>query len=139
MKFKLALGTIAVLPAFTTSAIAGREKQPTQPLYVPPVSSATSSSDGLGTKLVTIIDPVLNIKAYSITIPADWIFAGAVFPGSSCSDGPFPVFRMSSPDGLTGIKQLPPLDWSWTDNPNHPPKAARIVCHTKKKCPLPTC
>ncbi len=65
---------------------------------------ATSSSDGLSTKLVTIIDPVLNMKAYSITIPANWIFEGAVFPGSSCSDGPFPVFRMSRSDGLTGIK-----------------------------------
>jgi hypothetical protein len=29
---------------------------------------------------------------------------------------------MSSPDGLTGIKQLPRLDWSSTDNPNHPSK-----------------
>jgi hypothetical protein len=66
MKFKLALGTIAVLAAFTTSAIAGREKEPSPPLYVAPVSSATSSSDGLGTKLVTIIDPVLNMKAYSM-------------------------------------------------------------------------
>jgi hypothetical protein len=89
MKFKLALGTIAVLAAFTTSAIAGREKEPTQPLYVAPVSSATSSGDGLGTKLVTIIDPVLNMKADSITIPANWIFEGAVFPGSSCSGGPW--------------------------------------------------
>jgi len=133
MKFKLALGTIAVLAAFTASAIAGREKEPTQPLYVAPVSAAASSSDRLGTKLVTIIDPVLNMKAYSITIPANWIFEGAVFPGSSCSEGPFPVFRMSSPDGLIGIKQLPRLDWSWTDNPNHPSQGGADCLPYKKE------
>jgi hypothetical protein len=132
MKFKLALGTIAVLAACATAAMAGRQNAPAQ-LRFALVPLATSSSDAPGTKLVTITDPVLNMKAYSIIIPANWIFEGAVFPGSSCSDSPFPVFRMSSPDGLTGIKQLPRLDWSWTDNPNHPSKGGADCLPYKKE------
>jgi hypothetical protein len=30
--------------------------------------------------------------------------------------GPFPVFRAVSPDGLSGVKQLPRMDWAWSDN-----------------------
>jgi hypothetical protein len=133
MKFKLACAAMAVLAAFTTVAAPGGEKVAAQPRFASPVPSATSSSGAPSTKLVTITDPVLNMKAYSITIPADWIFEGAVFPGSSCSDGPFPVFRMSSPDGPAGIKQLPRLDWSWTDNPNHPSKGGADCLPYKKE------
>src|ERR1700746_1037294 len=68
------------------------------------------------TRVVTITDPILNMQAYSLSIPANWIFDGAVVPGTSSNDGPFPVFRMMSPDGLTGVKQLPRLDWTWADN-----------------------
>jgi hypothetical protein len=133
MKFKLALGTIAVLAACATAAMAGGQNAPAQLRFASLVPLATSSSDAPGTKLVTITDPVLNMKAYSIVIPANWIFEGAVFPGSSCSDGPFPVFRMSSPDGLTGIKQLPRLDWSWTDNSDHPSKGGADCLPYKKE------
>ena len=62
---------------------------------------ATASAQA--TRVVTITDPVLNMQAYSLSIPANWIFDGAVVPGTSCNDGPFPVFRMMSPDGLTGV------------------------------------
>ena len=79
-------------------------------------SGRPSDSSG-GTKVASITDPILNMKAYSITIPANWVFEGAVIRGTSCIDGPFPVFRMSTPDGLVGIKQLPRMDWSWSDNP----------------------
>jgi hypothetical protein len=79
-------------------------------------SDGPSDSSG-GSKVASITDPILNMKAYSITIPANWVFEGAVIRGTSCIDGPFPVFRMSTPDGLVGIKQLPRMDWSWSDNP----------------------
>jgi len=57
------------------------------------------------------------MKAYSATIPANWMFQGAVFQGSPCVPGAFPVMRMQSPDGLTGMKILPRLDWAWMDTP----------------------
>lgn len=79
-------------------------------------SGLPSDSSG-GTKVASITDPILNMKAYSITIPANWLFEGAVIRGTSCNDGPFPAFRMSTPDGLVGIKQLPRMDWTWSENP----------------------
>jgi hypothetical protein len=87
------------------------------------------------TKVVSITDPVLNMPAYSITIPTNWFFEGAVFPGTSCSEAPFPVFRITSPDGLTGIKQLPRLDWAWSDNPRQPSKSGADCLPYKKEIP----
>ena len=37
-------------------------------------ASAVPSDSSTGTKVVTITDPILNAKAYSITIPANWVF-----------------------------------------------------------------
>lgn len=69
-----------------------------------------------GTQSVDMHDPVLNMTAYTLTIPSGWDFSSAVIQGSSCVDGPFPVFRVVSPDGLSGVKQLPRMDWAWSDN-----------------------
>ena len=92
-------------------------------------SDATASGAGAEvtesngrTKSVSITDPILNMRAYSMTIPANWIFDGAVVQGSSCATGPFPVFRMESPDGLTGVKNLPRLDWAWSESSKFTPK-----------------
>ncbi len=56
------------------------------------------------------------MTAYTLSIPAGWNFSSAVIQGSSCVAGPFPVFRVVSPDGLSGVKQLPRMDWAWSDN-----------------------
>ena len=92
-----------------------------------------SASGSTGTKVATITDPILNMKAYSITIPANWIFEGAVIRGTSCNDGPFPVFRMSSADGLIGIKQLPRLDWTWSENAKLPAETGSDCLPYKKE------
>jgi len=94
---------------------------------------ATASAEA--TRVVTITDPVLNMQAYSLSIPANWIFDGAVVPGTSCNDGPFPVFRMMSPDGLTGVKQLPRLDWTWADNNAKPLKSGEECLPYKREVP----
>lgn len=91
-------------------------------LRLEPGLGLTVNASAAGTRVATITDPILNMQAYSITIPANWTFEGAVFPGTSCNDGPSPVFRTTSPDGLTGIKSLPRMDWKWSDNPNVPAK-----------------
>ncbi len=70
------------------------------------------------TKQVRIVDPVAQMKAYSWTIPANWIFEGTVMDGTSCVDTPFPVFRMMSPDGITELKLLPRFDWTWSTGSN---------------------
>jgi hypothetical protein len=92
-------------------------------------SNATSSSGAspaTGTKAVTITDPILKMPAYTLTIPSNWIFDGAVGQGTPCVPGTFPIWRMSSPDGLTGFKALPVLAWAWWDKPKTPAEAAAI-------------
>jgi hypothetical protein len=66
------------------------------------------------TRQVEIVDPILKMRAYSMTIPANWFFEGLVMQGTSCVAGPFPVFRLMSPDGITEIKMLPRFDWKWS-------------------------
>jgi hypothetical protein len=68
------------------------------------------------TQSVNLHDPILNMTAYTLSIPSGWNFSSAVIQGSSCVAGPFPVFRVVSPDGLSGVKQLPRMDWAWSDN-----------------------
>ena len=69
------------------------------------------------TKRVDITDQVLNMKAYSYSVPSNWAFDGGVIPGSSCVSAVTPFWRASSPDGLSGVKLLPRMDWSWASRP----------------------
>ena len=69
---------------------------------------------------VEIPDLILKMRAYSMTVPAGWRFEGRIMPGTPCVAGPFPVFRLMSPDGLTGARMLPRLDWAWSDLPKNP-------------------
>ena len=66
------------------------------------------------------------MTAYTLTIPSDWIFDGAVGQGTPCVPGPFPIWRTSSPDGLTGFKALPVLTWAYWDKPKTPAEAAAV-------------
>jgi hypothetical protein len=68
-------------------------------------------------KQVGIVDPVLQMTAYTYSVPGDWKTDGTVLPGTGCSNIPTPIFRATSPDGLTGAKLLPRFDWAWSSNP----------------------
>ncbi len=65
----------------------------------------------------TIADPVLSMTAFDVMVPAKWHFAGRLLQGTSCSPVPFPVFRATSPDGLTVLERLPRMDWKWGYGP----------------------
>lgn len=69
------------------------------------------------TKRVALIDPVLQMEAYAYKMPEGWSFEGTILPGPSCNGVPSPVYRATSPDGITQMKEEPPLDWSWGDEP----------------------
>jgi hypothetical protein len=69
-----------------------------------------------GTKHV-IFDPVVNMNAFSITVPSNWTFEGTVYPGTQCDMDPITVYRTASPDGLSGVYLLPRIDWSWLTGP----------------------
>lgn len=76
------------------------------------------AANSAATKQVQIVDPVLQMKAYSWTIPSNWIFEGALMGGNSCVNTPFPILRMMSPDGITELKVLPRFDWTWSTGSN---------------------
>jgi hypothetical protein len=92
-----------------------------------PPSSAFTPSAG-PTRQVEIIDPVLQMKAYTLVIPAKWVFDGAVMQGSPCSIGASAIFRIMSPDGISEVKMLPRLDWAWNSLPKGPAKPASPDC-----------
>jgi hypothetical protein len=89
-------------------------------------SATAGSAPATGTKGVTITDPILKMPAYTLTIPSDWVFDGSVGQGTPCVPGAFPIWRMSSPDGLTGFKALPVLAWAWWDKPTSPAQNAAV-------------
>jgi hypothetical protein len=58
-------------------------------------------------------DPVLGMDAFLVAAPPGWHTQGAVIYGTPCNQIPFPVFRVTSPDGLTTLERLPRMDWRW--------------------------
>nr|HEV7952513.1 hypothetical protein [Candidatus Acidoferrales bacterium] len=133
LKSKLLTSLIAVaIVAASVGTACGSKAPPLDALgdTSPAASSGASSSSGAapatGTKAVTITDPILKMTAYTLTIPSDWVFDGAVGQGTPCVPLPFPIWRMSSPDGLTGFKALPVLAWAYWDKPKTPAQNAAV-------------
>jgi hypothetical protein len=83
---------------------------------------AQGSKDS-GMRHEAIADPVLNLNAFDVVVPAKWHFAGRLLQGTSCSAVPYPVFRETSPDGLTVLERLPRMDWSWGNGPGAGPNS----------------
>src|ERR1017187_729339 len=82
-------------------------------LLTPQGAAADATPAPKGMQKALIHDPVFNLDAFEVTIPAKWHFQGALIQGTQCNPIPFPVFRASSPDGLTVLERLPRLDWVW--------------------------
>ncbi len=66
-----------------------------------------------GMQQFPINDPVLNMPAWSVSVPAGWRAEGTMLPGSSCNSGTTPVYRATSADGRSGVYFLPRVDWAW--------------------------
>ena len=64
-------------------------------------------------KEVSIVDPVLQMTAWTVPIPATWSLDGTMLPNSSCIDATSPTFWVRSPDGKYGAYLLPRIDWAW--------------------------
>jgi hypothetical protein len=70
-------------------------------------------------------DPVLGMDAFLVAAPSGWHVQGRVVYGTPCNENPFPVFRASSPDGLTSLERLPRFDWRWG---KYDPKSPQKGC-----------
>jgi hypothetical protein len=77
------------------------------------VAAALLQGQTAGLREFAIVDPVLRMTAWTVPVPASWRAEGTMLPGSSCNSGTSPVFRVSSPDGLSGGFILPRTDWAW--------------------------
>jgi len=70
-----------------------------------------------GMRKEVITDPSLGMDAFEVFVPAKWHFQGTIIQGTTCTPTPYPVFKISSPDGLQVVERLPRMDWSWKSQP----------------------
>ncbi|HEY1902993.1 MAG TPA: hypothetical protein VGG56_11200 [Terracidiphilus sp.] len=92
-------------------------------------TSAASMGDGVsgepagsggGNRVAQITDPALgNMAAFGVTIPANWKFQGVLLEntGTACSSVTSPVWRATSPDGLSRAEIMPPVSWVFGTGP----------------------
>jgi hypothetical protein len=88
----------------------------------PGAPAPMSSGGAAGSAGVTkqeIVDPTLNnMSAVEVTIPASWHFQGTLMQGAGqCVPTPFPVFRVTSPDGLSAFEREPTIGWRFGTGP----------------------
>lgn len=94
-------------------------------LALAPSEAAAQGPDAscpAGLRCTPLRDPVLGMDAFLVAAPPGWHTQGAVVQGTPCKQLPFPVFRISSPDGLTLVERLPRMDWRWGKFQGQSPK-----------------
>jgi hypothetical protein len=79
--------------------------------------SAGSAAGAGGIRTENIADPSLNMTAVTVPVPANWHFQGVLMQGGNCVPTPFPVFRSTSPDGLSMMERQPTMGWRWGTGP----------------------
>ena len=82
-------------------------------------AGAAVATAAQGSTKQNIVDPSLNnMPAVVVTIPASWHFQGTLEQGSGqCVPTPFPVFRVTSPDGLSAFEKEPTIGWMFGTGP----------------------
>lgn len=84
-------------------------------------SSGTATrmaSAGGASKSVQVNDPAWGMIAATVTIPANWGFAGTIVHVSNCAvTGHSLKLNAESPDQLTGVETLPALQSMWISDP----------------------
>jgi hypothetical protein len=84
-----------------------------------------AASDGAGgpawsnTRTVEINDPLFQMAAQTMEIPASWKFEGSIARPRGCHATPWSTtYTAESADGLTGLEALPSVKWEWTSDPD---------------------
>ena len=83
--------------------------------YQAPAATQTAAPSR-GTKPFAIVDPAVNMTAFTGTIPANWSFDGMLLVGPPCNNFnsvPPPIWRAVSPDGITAARKMAPILWAW--------------------------
>jgi hypothetical protein len=74
-----------------------------------------------GTRIAHIFDPSIGMEYLTMPVPEDWTFQGGIVGWTSCDEIVTNFYRATSPDGLSGAKNLPRFDWAWSDNAPYNP------------------
>jgi hypothetical protein len=124
-----ALPLVAALAIGPTACNAGASANS---LFAPNSSSAGSPpASAPGTKQVQIMDPSLNMVAYTLTIPSSWNFQGAILTNPGCGDSNVVAYRVWSDDLRYGVQRMPSVNWFSPEDPTTP-----IGAGCKKMQPL---
>ena len=75
----------------------------------------------VATRMVHFPDPNLRMDFARMPVPVDWTFQGGLVQWTSCNHIVTEFYRATSPDGLSGIKELPRFEWAWADNGSYNP------------------
>jgi len=82
------------------------------------VAGAAAPMGSGGVVKQEIVDPSFNnMNAVEVTAPANWHFQGTLMQGGQCVGTPFPVFRVTSPDGLSAFEREPTIGWRFGTGP----------------------
>jgi len=134
MKTKIALGILVVASAYAVVAYGNRATSGDSVHAAGSPSSPASGSntaaptpDALGPmKTVQIFDPMFNMEANTLSLPANWQFEGAILHGPGCGGADYngTAFRAYSSDMRYGVQLLPSTAFVWAEDPRALPRGA---------------
>lgn len=83
-----------------------------------PQASHGSGYSFASTRKVEISDPQYQMTAFTLSVPANWKFAGIIARNPGChSTGAALKYTMESADGQSAISLLPGVSWNWSSSP----------------------
>lgn len=123
MKELLAAAVVAVVFSGCNSGAAGVSGAAAEGAGAASGGGAAAAAAGTaagagGIRTENIVDSSLNnMTAVTVPVPANWHFQGVLMQGGNCVPTPFPVFRSTSPDGLSMMERQPTMGWRWGTGP----------------------
>lgn len=117
MRIKLTAGLFAALALTALLLTAGARTDYGQQQS----GGAQNSGPPVAARVVHIFDPSIGMDYLTIPVPEDWTFQGGIVGRTSCDEIVTNFYRATSPDGLSGAKNLPRFDWAWSDNAPYSP------------------
>jgi hypothetical protein len=88
------------------------QSQSGEPAYGQPQTGMAAQVPS-GMQQAVLFDPVVGVNAFTVNYPAGWHYQGRLWQGDACTPIAVPVFRVSSPDGLSVIERMPSYGWNW--------------------------
>jgi hypothetical protein len=111
---RIAIISAAILCGCSRSNAAAAEGEGAAP------ANSGASLDSSATRTVSVDDPAVQMRAFTLSVPKDWKFTGMIARPAGChgpavaADGL--TYTMLAPDGITAKEKLPGVSWSWVND-----------------------